>query len=444
MLHFDSRAIAVLNRLKAFGYEAYLVGGCVRDSLRNVAIHDYDATTSAFPEDVMRIFSDTPVLPTGIRHGTVTVVFDGLPVEVTTYRVDGEYSDARHPNQVIFTRNLSEDLARRDFTVNALAWSEDSGVVDLFGGVDDLSRKILRCVGDPQRRFEEDGLRILRGLRFASVLEFSLDSATESALRLEKDRLTRISAERIREELVKLLCGAGVLDVLLSFPEVLGVVLPEILPTVGFDQRNFHHVYPLYDHLAHTVAHVPPLPRLRMAALLHDLGKPETASVDSQGVGHFYAHAQKSGEIADKILERLRFSTAERQQIVTLIRHHDAPVEPTPKAVRRKLNKLGEPGFFDLISLMRADNLALSPQFHHRQATYDTLETIAREILAEKPCFSLRQLAVNGNDLTDLGCRGKQIGETLQFLLNAVMDDKVENCREDLLNYWENHKNSPK
>ncbi|MBQ1966182.1 MAG: HD domain-containing protein [Clostridia bacterium] len=438
---FDSRAIAVLNRLNSAGYEAYLVGGCVRDSLRNVAIHDYDATTSALPEEILQVFPDTPVIETGIRHGTVTVVFQGLAVEVTTYRVDGEYADSRHPNQVTFTRNLREDLARRDFTVNALAWSEEAGVVDFFGGMDDLAQGILRCVGEPRTRFEEDGLRILRGLRFASVLQFSLEPATESALRLEKHRLTMVSAERIREELIKMLCGDGAFDVLSSFSDVLGVVLPELLPTVGFDQRNFHHVYPLYEHLIHTVKNVPPLPRLRLAALFHDLGKPATFSVDPQGVGHFYGHAQKSAEMAEEILERLRFSNAERREIIPLIRHHDAPIEPTATAVRRKLNKLGEDGFFDLISLMRADNLALNPEFHHRQKTYDELEAIAREILAEEPCFSLRHLAVKGNDLMALGYQGKEIGEILRVLLAAVMDDLVENRREDLLDYWKSREN---
>lgn len=441
MLLFDSRAIAVLNRLNSAGYEAYLVGGCVRDSLRNVAIHDYDATTSALPEEILQVFSDTPVIETGIRHGTVTVVFQGLAVEVTTYRVDGEYADSRHPNQVTFTRNLREDLARRDFTVNALAWSEETGVVDFFGGMDDLAQGMLRCVGEPRTRFEEDGLRILRGLRFASVLQFSLESATESALRLEKHRLTMVSAERIREELKKMLCGDGAFDVLSSFSDVLGVVFPELLPTVGFDQRNFHHVYSLYEHLIHTVKNVPPLPRLRLAALFHDLGKPATFSVDPQGVGHFYGHAQKSAEMAEEILARLRFSNAERREIIPLIRHHDAPIDPTPTAVRRKLNKLGEDGFFDLISLMRADNLALNPEFHHRQKTYDELEAIAREILAEEPCFSLRHLAVKGNDLMALGYQGKEIGEILRVLLAAVMDDLVENRREDLLDYWKSREN---
>ena len=439
-MEFDPRAIFVLNRLRNAGYEAFLVGGCVRDFLRNVAPHDYDATTSALPEEILRVFPDLPTVETGIRHGTVTVFSDGLPVEVTTYRVDGDYADGRHPDQVTFTSRLSEDLARRDFTVNAMAWSPSEGVVDLYGGREDLANGVLRCVGDPERRFTEDGLRILRGLRFASVLEFSIDPAAESALRALKDRLNLVSAERIREELVKLLCGPGTGEVLSRFPEVFGVFLPELLPTVGYDQKNFHHVYPLYQHLIHTVTAVPPLPCLRLAALLHDVAKPDTASLDGSGVGHYYGHAAKSAEKADEILSRLRFSNAERSRVVTLIRHHDGPIEATPAAVRRKLNKLGESGFFDLIALMRADNLALAPEFRFRQARYDELEALARRILTESPCFSLGQLAVNGKDLLALGYRGKEIGEILQFLLSAVMEERAGNSKEDLLNYWKNHK----
>ncbi len=439
-MEFDVRAISVLNRLKSAGYEAFLVGGCVRDFLRNVVPHDYDATTSALPEETLKLFSDVPVIETGLKHGTVTVLWEGLPVEVTTYRVDGAYADGRHPDAVCFTRSLTEDLARRDFTVNAMAWSPETGVVDPFGGQSDLERRLLRCVGDPRRRFSEDGLRILRGLRFTSVLEFSLEFATESALRELKEGLTLVSAERIREEFVKLLCGNGVLNVLSVFPDVLGVFLPEILPAVGFDQQNYHHIYTVYDHLLHTVAAIPPIPRLRVAALLHDIAKPECFSVDDEGVGHFYGHPSRSAEIANEILRRLRFSNEDRKAIVTLLKHHDTPIDPTPTAVRRKLNKLGEDGFFDLLALMRADNLAQAPEFRDRQAIYDTLEEIAREILSEKQCFSLKDLAVKGNDLTALGYEGKAIGEALNQLLEAVLDGKCPNETSALLSFL-NHSN---
>lgn len=432
-MEFDIRALSVLNRLKSANHEAFLVGGCVRDFLRNVAPHDYDITTSALPEETLHLFSDVKTVTTGLQHGTVTVLWDGLSVEVTTYRVDGAYTDGRRPDAVCFTQSLTEDLARRDFTVNAMAWAADTGVVDPFDGQGDLSAGILRCVGDPSRRFSEDGLRILRALRFSATMGFSLESQTKSALRNLKDNLLSVSAERVSEEFTKLLCGAHTGDVLLEFPDVVGVFLPELLPTVAFDQKNFHHIHSLYAHLIHTVKQIPPIPHLRWAALLHDVGKPDCFSLDENGVGHFYGHAKRSAEVTDGILQRLRTSNDLRERVVTLIRHHDTPIDPTPAAVRRKLNKLGEWGFFQLISLMRADNLALAPEFHFRQTEYDALEALAREILSEEQCFSLRDLAIKGDDLTELGYRGKEIGETLQFLLDAVLDGCVPNEKEKLI-----------
>ncbi len=432
-MQIDERALAVLNRLKSHGYEVFLVGGCVRDYLRGVAAHDYDATTSALPEETLKVFPDCPVVETGRKHGTVTVLWDGLPVEVTTYRVDGDYADGRHPDAVTFTRSLKEDLARRDFTVNAIAWSPDTGIVDPFGGADDLKQGVLRCVGDPERRFTEDALRILRGLRFSSVLGFPLEEASGKAAFALRDRLKLVSAERIREEFVKLLCGENVLSVLMEYWQILGVFLPEILPAVGFDQHNFHHVHDVYTHLAHATAAVPPVETLRVAAFFHDIAKPACYSADETGTGHFYGHAPRSAEMTNEILRRLRFDNDTRTAVVTLIRHHDAPIEPTPAALRRKLNKLGAEGFFDLIALMRADNRAQAPEYRYRQAIYDTLEALAEEILAEKQCFSLKDLAVDGHDLQDLGYRGREIGERLKFLLEAVMDGRVENEKTALL-----------
>ncbi|MBQ4323432.1 MAG: HD domain-containing protein [Clostridia bacterium] len=434
-MEFDSRALAVLNRLNSHGHEAYLVGGCVRDYLRNVAPHDYDATTSALPQEILAAFSDCPVIETGLKHGTVTVLWEGLPVEVTTYRVDGDYADGRHPDGVTFTRSLTEDLARRDFTVNAMAISARGEVIDPFGGQADLSAKVLHCVGDPSRRFTEDALRILRGLRFASVLGFCIEEGTAAAIHALSPRLNMVSAERICEEFVKLLCGERVFSVMADFSDVFGVFLPELLPCVGFDQHNFHHIYDVYTHLLRTVESVPSTPRLRMAALLHDIAKPETFDLDEDGVGHFYGHASRSAEIADAILRRLRFSNEDRLAVVTLIKHHDTPIDATEKALRRKLNKLGEEGFFDLLSLIRGDNLALAPQFHDRQAHYDRLETMARSILAEKQCFSLRDLAVNGADLMALGYKGREIGIALNRLLDGVLDGLCPNEKEALLRF---------
>jgi tRNA nucleotidyltransferase (CCA-adding enzyme) len=432
-MEFDARALAALERLNSRGHEAFLVGGCVRDYLRNVAPHDYDATTSALPEEILASFPDRQVIETGIRHGTVTVLWEGLPVEVTTYRVDGAYADGRHPDGVTFSRSLTEDLARRDFTVNAMAWSPREGLTDPFGGESDLKAGILRCVGEPRKRFTEDALRILRGLRFASVLGFSSEPRTADAIRALSPRLSMVSAERISEEFVRLLCGRDAFSVLKEFPEVFGVFLPELLPCVGFDQRNFHHVYDVYTHLLHTVRAVPPRAVLRLAALFHDVGKPKTFSLEGEGVGHFYGHASRSAEIADGILHRLRLDNETRRAVVTLIRHHDFPIENEDGILRRRLNKLGEAGLLDLIALMRADTLALAPEFHSRLAHYEALEASVRRILSEKQCFSLRDLAVRGQDLMALGYQGQQIGEALDRLLELVLDGRCENEKEALL-----------
>lgn len=434
-VEFDARALSVLERLNDNGHEAYFVGGCVRDYLRNVSPHDYDATTSARPEEIRDAFADCPVITTGIRHGTVTVLWEGLPVEVTTYRVDGDYADGRHPEQVSFTRSLTEDLARRDFTVNAMAWSKDSGVVDPFGGREDLREGILRCVGEPALRFEEDSLRILRALRFAATLGFSLDSATESALRQGREGLSRVSPERIREETEKLLCGDHVFPILTQFPEVFGVFLPELLPQVGLDQKNPHHIHDLYTHTAHVVSVVPPKPHLRWAALLHDVAKPETFSVDEQGIGHFYSHASLGTQRADEILRRLKVDGETRKKATALIRYHDAPVDPSERAVRRRLNQLGPDLFFDLIALARADNLAQAPHLRDRQELCDQSIETARRILEEEQCFSLKNLALNGNDLMDLGYRGADVGKGLSFLLDGVLDGVCENERDALLRF---------
>jgi len=441
-VEFDRRALAVLERLQARGHEAYLVGGCVRDWLRKVPPHDYDAATSALPEQILAAFPHRQVIRTGIRHGTVTVLWEGLPVEVTTFRVDGDYGDGRHPDGVTFTRSLEEDLARRDFTVNAMAWSPSSGLVDLYGGAPDLKGKVLRCVGEPERRFTEDALRILRGLRFAAVLGFSLDEATERGIRALAPRLSAVSVERICEEFVKLLCGVAAAPILLSFPQVIGVFLPEILPCVGFSQRNYHHVFDVYSHLVFTVDSVPPRPALRWAALLHDVGKPETFSLDGEGVGHFYGHAARSAEMADSVLRRLRVDNATRETVTVLIRHHDFPLENEDRVLRRRLNKLGQERLFDLIALMRGDNLALAPEFRYRQEEYDALEVSLRRILSEKQCFSLRDLAVKGPDLMALGYEGPAVGAGLKFLLEAVLDGRCANEKEPLLQYLKNTENS--
>ncbi|MDD6188681.1 MAG: GIY-YIG nuclease family protein [Clostridiales bacterium] len=424
-----------LELLRAAGYEAWLVGGCVRDLLMGKTPHDWDMTTSAEPEEAKAVFRDFKTIDTGLKHGTVTVLMDGEPLEMTTYRIDGEYADNRHPGRVSFTRNLNEDLRRRDFTMNAVAYDPTAGLADPYGGRADIALGLIRCVGEPAERFREDGLRILRALRFSAVLGFEIEKSTAAAVREERELLKNISAERIREELTRLLCGKNAGAVLRQYTVALSVVLPEILPMVGFEQHNEHHCFDVWEHTIASVENIPPEPVLRWAALFHDIGKPSSFSLGDDGVGHFYGHAPRSAEIAEEIMSRLRFDNESRERVLTLVRHHDRPLEADAKFLKRKLNRLGERGFFELLSLCRADNLAQARAYRYRQQHYDEVERLAREILVGDDCFTLKHLAVNGHDLMALGYKGREIGRALDMLLEAVMDDNVENEREALLAY---------
>ena len=423
-----------LARLEAAGWEAVAVGGCVRDLLRGVPPGDFDLATSAPPEATERVFAGEKLVETGLKHGTVTVLIGGMPLEITPFRVDGGYSDGRRPDGVRFTASLREDLARRDFTVNAMALNWRGNLCDPFGGREDLKAGILRCVGEPAARLREDGLRILRALRFAAALDFEIEPATAAALSRERERLRLVSPERVQAELRKLLCGPAVRRVLLDYTEVLGVALPELLPMRGFDQRNIHHIYDVLEHSAAAVEAVPPTPTLRLAALLHDAGKPDCFTLDEQGCGHFYGHPERSAELADAALRRLRFDTAIRERVVLLVRCHDRPIAGTEAALRRALNRLGPEVFFELLQLKRADNLAQSPAYRGRQAEYDALERAARALLDRGDCLSLKTLAVHGGDLIAAGFTpGRELGDTLRRLLNAVLDGEALNEKEALL-----------
>lgn len=428
-------AAKALEMLRAAGYEAWIVGGCVRDFLLGLPPKDYDITTSALPEETKRVFQGSHIIETGIRHGTVTVVLEGEPLEITTYRVDGGYSDARHPDEVTFTRSLREDAARRDFTMNAIAYAPGEGLRDFFGGREDIQNAQIRAVGDPEIRFREDALRILRGIRFASVLGFSLEAATEQAARREAGRLSNISAERIAAELSKLLRGKDAGRVLQSYPDILGQVIPELLPMTGFDQRNVHHCYDLLTHTAVAVDHVPPVLHLRLAMLLHDVGKPRCFALGEDGQGHFYGHARESAALAGEILRRLRFPNAVGEKVEILIRYHDAVIEEDPRLLRRWLNRLGEETFFDLLLIQRGDTAALAPAYWTRNVHFDRLEALAREILSAAPCLQIRDLAVNGHDLMALGLRGKEIGAAQRFLLEQVLEGGVSNEKTELLQH---------
>lgn len=436
MYYISPAAENVISRLEDYGFEAYLVGGCVRDMLMNRACNDIDITTNATPDKIKEVFSECHCLDIGIKHGTVTVITQGVSVEITTYRKETTYSDCRHPDRVIFSSSLTEDLSRRDFTSNAIAYNPRKGIVDPFGGRQDINDKCLRCVGDPAERFSEDALRILRALRFSSVLGFTIEDKTLEAIKSCKELIALVSPERIAEEISKMLCGDNVASVLIDFCSVLSVPLPEIAATENFQQHNFHHIFDVLHHTARVVEATPALPVLRLAALFHDCGKPHCFSLDDKGVGHFYGHARISAEMAETALTRLRFDKATKEKVVRLVKIHDTPIEPEASVIKKKLRKYGEELFFLLISLQRADNLGLSPDFHYRQSTYDEIEKIARQIIEENQCFSLKDLAVNGEDMLSLGLRGKAVGDALDKLLLAVIEEKCSNSPEALIEYY--------
>ena len=433
-MDIPENARAVLETLEAAGHEAWCVGGCVRDALLGRRPEDWDVTTSALPEETAALFASR-ARPTGWKHGTVTVKTERGPVEVTTYRVDGAYQDHRHPASVAFTRSVDEDLARRDFTVNAMAVNLRGDLRDPFGGGEDLRRRVLRCVGNPDRRFQEDALRILRGLRFAAVLEFEIEEETAASIRRNREALRAIAAERIQTEFFKLLTGPGAAGILRAYPAVFGVFWPELLPMVGFDQQNRHHCYDVWEHTLHALAAVPGDLVLRCAMLLHDVGKPACFTVDEGGVGHFYGHPAVSRRLAGQMLRRLKCAADFRETVVRLVEWHDRDIPRTDKGVRRALRLPTCNDLRRLILVKRADNLGQAPAYWDRQRELDKAEDILDRLLAGVPCFALKQLAVNGRDLLALGLSGPAVGAALEELLEQVMDGTLPNEREALLEY---------
>lgn len=432
MLIWDHRALTVLDMLDHAGYESALVGGCVRDFLLGVQPQDYDAATAATPEEMLELFEGWKVVETGRKHGTLTIVSDGLPVEVTTFRNEGAYTDHRHPDGVCFTTSLEEDLARRDFTVNAMAWNKN-GLTDLFGGREDLQKKILRCVGDPAKRFEEDALRILRGLRFSAQLGFDLESATLIAMQERLHLLDEVSRERVTEEFLKLICAPGAARVLMEYPEAVGRIIPELVPAMGFEQHTPYHCYDVYTHSIRVMGNTPPERKMRLAGLLHDVGKPPTFSPDENGVGHFPNHAKVGAEIADQALRRMRLDTATREQVTTLISRHGMRLPAEEKVVKRWLSRLGPELFYDLMELDQADNRAKRPEMVADSRHWSELYYLMQKVLEEGTCLSLKDLAVNGRDALEAGLKGPAIGKALDALLEDVVEGRLENDRVLLL-----------
>lgn len=424
----------ILDRLNENGFEAFVVGGCVRDALLAKEPNDWDVTTSALPEEICAVFPELEKIEIGKQHGTIAVILNHAPIEITTYRIESDYKDHRHPSSVSFTDDLTKDLSRRDFTINAMAYHPEKGLVDCFGGAADLERKIIRTVGDPNLRFDEDGLRILRGIRFASQLGFAIAPETQAAMINQKHLLQVISKERIQAELSKTLCAAHCVPVLRENAEIVFEIMPELRAMQGFAQNTPYHCYDVWEHTLHAMEAIAPDLTLRLTMLLHDSGKPHTYTEDENGVGHFPQHAKTSVVFAEEILSRLRFDRKTAEQVSLLVQHHDIVMIPEEKWIKRQLNRFGEETFLQLIDIHRSDTLAQSELCLPRLQVMDDCEAIAREILAQTQCFQLKDLAVNGRDLMTLGVpKGKQIGTYLNRLLEAVMDGSLPNEKETLL-----------
>ncbi len=429
----------IISRLQAGGYQAYAVGGCVRDTLRGIAPHDWDICTSALPDQLHGALSDLHLIDTGLAHGTVTVRMDHQSYEVTTFRQDGSYTDHRRPDQVRFVSDLREDLARRDFTMNAMALDGNGRIIDYFGGQEDLRAGIIRCVGDPTTRFQEDALRILRALRFASVMDFQIEDGTSTAAKENKELLRYISAERIYAELNKLLVGPGAARVLSQYADILGIIIPEILPSIGFDQRNPCHYEDVWNHTITALSLSEPDRLVRWALLLHDLGKPQTFHLGADGYGHFPDHPVVSEELARQILVRLKSDRDTRERVCWLVYYHDAWPPTKRSGVLRWMQKVSLEDLRRLAEVRRCDGLAHTdhPKMKPVREATAAFSRLLRDPALENPTYKVTQLAVSGRDLMSLGVPpGEELGKILRILLDAVIDEKCPNERQALLNYY--------
>lgn len=423
----------ILEKLEHKCYESYVVGGCVRDFYMGLIAHDFDITTSALPEEVCSVFSDCKVIETGLKHGTVTVLYKGTSVEITTFRSDGDYSDGRHPDSVSFTTSIEDDLSRRDFSINGIAYSPKRGLVDPFGGIDDINSKIIRCIGEPSRRFGEDSLRILRGLRFSAVLGFEIEDKTAQTIKEMRGTLSRVSNERIFSELIRLLCGMDVRRVMMEFSEVFSSILPPLEVMIGYEQHCIYHNSTVYEHTARAVENAPCEPALRLAMLFHDMGKPLCKIEDMEGAWHFPGHANESMRLADELLREYKASNELRERIVTIVKYHDYPLDLSRKHIRKLLSKVGMERFRDIMYAHMADDGAKADFCRYRIDVARQAIEIAEEIAAEQSCLSLKDLQVSGSDLKEFMQPSPQMGIVLHKLLDEVLDEKLKNEREVLI-----------
>lgn len=424
----------IIETIQAAGHEAYAVGGCIRDSILGRDPDDWDITTSAKPEEVKNLFKRT--VDTGIQHGTVTVLIEKEGFEVTTYRIDGKYEDSRHPKEVTYTSDLFEDLRRRDFTINAIAYNQKDGLVDLFEGMKDMEKGIIRCVGNPRERFEEDALRIMRAVRFSAQLGYSIEEDTKAAIKELAPNMQKISAERIQAELVKLIVSEHPDYLRIAYETgITAYILPEFDLCMKTEQNNPHHCYTIGEHILHTLSYVDPDKILRLGMLFHDIGKPQTLTIDEKGITHNHGHASVGEEMTVKILRRLKFSNEVIDKVRRIVRYHDQNIEPVTKNVRRAASKIGKDIFPLLFSVKYADIMAQSLyQREEKLQKLSQVQQIYEQILEREECLSIKDLAVSGSDLIAAGMEpGREIGECLHKLLDIVLENPEYNRKEYLL-----------
>lgn len=431
-----SQVKTVISLLNSASFSAYVVGGAVRDLVMGKTPNDWDITTSALPEETKKVFENYKFVETGIKHGTVLVIVDEMPLEITTFRIDGDYTDHRRPDNVLFTDKLYDDLSRRDFTVNALAYHPQEGLIDYFSGIDDIKNQVIKCVGEATARFDEDALRVLRALRFASVLDFEIEENTQKAIFEKHPLLEFISAERIFVELNKLLCGKNVKKVLLDFEDVMFFIIPELKETKNCTQNHERHIFDVWEHTVASVAAVKPEPELRFAMLLHDIGKPLVKSTDDKWVDHFYNHSAMSTEIARDILNRLKCSNALKNQVLALVKNHGLMLHQlSEKTFKKYIAEYGLETVEKLFEVREADCKGQNPKFLQQCLEENEIgKRVLAEILENESCFSLKDLQINGTDLIELGYESSpKLGKVLSQILNEVMDNKLPNDKTLLL-----------
>ncbi|MBR1533080.1 MAG: CCA tRNA nucleotidyltransferase, partial [Ruminococcus sp.] len=425
----------IIDRLQQSGYTCYAVGGCVRDSILGREPADWDFTTSALPEEIERVFSDCRTLNFGKQFGTIGIILDNEQYEVTTYRLDGEYTDSRHPDSVSFSTSLQDDLSRRDFTINAMAYNDTDGLIDYFDGQKDLKFGVIRCVGVATNRFAEDALRILRALRFAATLGFSIEAATSAAILSGKRMLSAIAYERISDELLKLLCGEKADFVLRRYRSVFAVFIPELVGTFDYEQNSKHHNRDVYRHTVAAVSNIEPDPLLRTTMLFHDIGKPLSHTTDRHGESHYYNHPILGAAMAEEILRRLCMPRLFINDVSILIRYHDVRLKPDPVGIKKLLSKLGVETVRRLYKVQRADILAQSMyQREEKLRNLSAVEAETERILSAGECYNLKMLEINGSDLLHIGITsGEEIGKTLDTLLDKVITGELSNDKNTLI-----------